>query len=207
MAVAQQHIREGLQLGARIGGPGRVRGRVQDQPLCARRDCGLQRFGRQLVICVRAAGNGHRRCPSQQHDFRIAHPVRRGDNDLVAGVQRGDQRIEQHRLSARRDVHLGRLVVQPVFTLELAADRLLKFRDAVRGRVLRLAFADRADGGFLDVLRRVEIRLAGAEADHIQTLALHLVGLGRHGNRGGRLHAGDGIGKLDIGGHDGQVLM
>ena len=201
MRMAQQHVRERLQLGPRIRRPGRVRRRVEDQPLGLRRDRRFQGFRRQLVVRVGPANDGDRFRPRQQHDLRIAHPVGRRDDHLVADVQRRDQRIEQHRLAARRDVHLGGLVGQPVLARELPAHRFLQLRNAVRGRVLGLALADRADGRFLDVLRRVEIRLARAEADHVEPLAFHLVRLGRHGNRGGRFHAGDGFGKLDVGGH------
>src|SRR3712207_7974773 len=49
---------------------------------------------------------------------------------------------------------------------------LLQLRQAVDVGVLGLAFADGADRGVLDVVRRVEGGLACGQADHVAALAL-----------------------------------
>ena len=97
---------------------------------------------------------------------------------------------------------LAGCVGQVVFALEFGADRFLQFRDAVGGRVLGLAIADRLDGGLLDIVRRVEIRLACAEANHVMTGPFQLIGLGGDGNGGGRLYAVQGIGEAEGVGHE-----
>ena len=104
----------------------------------------------------------------EQHHFRIAHPIGRRDDHFVAGIERREQRVEQHLLAAGADDDLRRLVGQLVLALELARDRGLQFGNAVDGGVFRrLAVADRLDGRLFDVVGRVEIRLAGAKPDDI----------------------------------------
>ncbi len=63
-----------------------------------------------------------------------------------------------------------------VLTLELAADRLAQFWRAADVGVLRRAVADRVDRGFLDVVRRIEIRLTGAKTDNVFPGGLQLTG-------------------------------
>ena len=60
----------------------------------------------------------------------------------------------------------------------------------LRRRVFGVARRQRADGGVLDVLRRVEVRLAGAEADDVFAFGLEGIGLG--GDREGRRRRGAG---------------
>src|SRR5207245_4341741 len=69
------------------------------------------------------------------------------------------------------------------------ADRLLQLRDPVDVGVLGLAVADRLDGRFLDVLRRVEVGLARGEADDVAALRLQLARLLVGRQRGGGRHA------------------
>jgi hypothetical protein len=56
MRMLHQHVGQRLQLGARIGGTGRVRRRVQDDPLGFRRDRLLEILRAQLEAAVLAAG-------------------------------------------------------------------------------------------------------------------------------------------------------
>ena len=51
----------------------------------------------------------------------------------------------------------------------------------------------------LDIVGRIEIRLAGAEADDVPSFGFQLARFLRDGDGGGRLHAGKGVGKE---GHD-----
>ena len=73
------------------------------------------------------------------------------------------------------------LVAQPVFALEFVGNGLAQLRNAAGRRVLGESVVERLDGGVLDMLRRVKVRLARAEADHILSLRLHLLGLGING--------------------------
>ena len=71
------------------------------------------------------------------------------------------------------------LVGDAVVALELRDDRVLELGDAVDGRVAREALADGVDAGVRDVRGRVEIRLAGAQADDVLALGLQLRGAAR----------------------------
>ena len=59
---------------------------------------------------------------------------------------------------------LARAIFEAVVGRELIRDRLAQFRQAGAGRVFREAALERSDRGRLDVLRRVEVGFAGAEA-------------------------------------------
>ena len=131
----------------------------------------------------------------KQNDVGIGHPIGRRNNHLVARVERRHHGVEDHLLAARRGHDLTRLIIEPVLTLEFAADRFLQLRDAVHVRVFGLAVPDRLDGRFLDVVRRVEIRLACAEADHVLARRFQLARLGRYGDCRRGLHAGKRVGQ------------
>src|SRR2546423_4743968 len=79
-------------------------------------------------------------------------------------------------------------IVEPVFALELGLNGLAQGRSAVDRGVAGLAGVNGADGGFTDVLRRVEIGLAGAKSDDIAALGLELCGFGRDRNRWRRFY-------------------
>ncbi|MGN6091787.1 MAG: hypothetical protein ACTHOL_05505, partial [Luteibacter jiangsuensis] len=57
------------------------------------------------------------------------------------------------------------------------------------------AVTDRLDSGFLDVLRRIEIRLAGAKADDVAAGRFQLARLVGDGDGGGRLDARERVGE------------
>src|SRR5450631_763651 len=76
-------------------------------------------------------------------------------------------------------------------------DGVLQFSGATDGGVLRKIRLDGGDCSILDVLRRGEMGLAGAEVDDINTLLAQLVSFGhdRHGR--GRLDAVDAFRQAD----------
>jgi len=125
----------------------------------------------------------------KRHHFRIAHPVRRGNDHLVARIDGRHQRIVKHLLAAGADDDLVRLVRQAVLALELGDDRRLQLGNAVDRGILGLAGLDRMDRRELDVGGRVEIRLAGAEADDVASRRFQLARFIRDRNGRGRLHA------------------
>ena len=184
LRVADQDVGERLQLGLGVGRAGRVVGRVQDHPLGLRPDRLLEILGPQLEAGLLGAGHRHRRAAGQQHHVGVGHPVGRGDDHLVARVEGRHQGVVEHLLAARPDRDLVERVVEPVLAPELALDRLLQLRRAVDRGVLGLAPPDRLDRGRLDVLGRVEVRLPGAQADHVAPLCLELTG--EVGDRDGR---------------------
>ena len=87
------------------------------------------------------------------------------------------------------------LVVEAVVALELGDDRLLQLGDAVHIGVFGLAAADCGNRRFLYVVRRVEIGLAGSQADHVAAFRLEGAGLGGDGDGLCRLDAVERTGK------------
>src|SRR6202012_2988141 len=105
-------------------------------------------------------------------------------------IDGGDKRVVEHLLAAGTDDDLRGLVVELVLALELARHRGLEFGNAVHGGVFRrLAVADRLDRGFLDIVGRVEIGLAGAQTDDVATGRFERARFIRNGDGGRRLDA------------------
>ena len=102
----------------------------------------------------------HRLAARQHDDIGIAYPIGSRDDDFISRIYRRQQGIEKNLLSAGSHRDLRDLVVELVLALELVDDRLLELRDTIDIGVLRLAFADRHDRRFLDVVGRVEIGFA-----------------------------------------------
>ena len=199
--MPHQHVGERLELGARIGGAGRVRRRVEQEPLGLRRDRALERLGADLEAVLHGADHRHRRAAGEQHHVGIAHPVRRRDDHLVARIERRHEGVVEHLLAAGADGDLRGLVVEAVLALELARDRLLQLGEPVdRGVLRRLAALDRLDRGLLDVVGRVEIRLAGAEPDDVAARRFQRARFVRHRDRRRRLDA------LELVGEEGHRL-
>ncbi|MNK78756.1 hypothetical protein D3C87_984010 [compost metagenome] len=195
MRMLDQHISQRLQLVMRIGSARGVGRRVENEPLGLRRDRLFQRFRLQLEIVFERRVDKNRRTTADRHHFRVAHPVRRGNDNFITRVQRGHEGVEEDLLAARADNRLLRLVVQPVFTLELVGNGLAQFRNAGNRRVFRFTALDGVDGRFLDIFGRIEIRLAGAKADHIAALRFQLTGFLGNSDGGGWLYAGENVGK------------
>src|SRR5208283_1055397 len=84
---------------------------------------------------------------------------------------------------------LLRLVVDPAVAAELLRDSLAQRGRAGDVGVFRVARLDGADRRVLDVLRRVEVGLAGRQADHVAARRLQRAGLGGDGDRLARADA------------------
>jgi hypothetical protein len=157
----------------------------------------LSWLGVILKLLLGAGVHQHRCGAGEQHHVGIGHPVGCRDDHLVAGVEHRLGQVEEALLAAAGDQDLLRRIVQAVVALELGDDGALEFRRAVHGGVLGEAVADGGDGGLFDVIRGVEVRLAGAKADHVLAGGAQLLGAGGDGEGRRRLdglHAG---GKLD----------
>ena len=129
--MLHQHVGERLELVARIGGAGRVRRRVEQEPFGLRRDRALERLGADLEAVLHGADHRHRRAAGEQHHVGIAHPIRRRDDHLVARIERRHERVVEHLLAAGADRDLRGLVVEAVLALELARDRFLELGEPV----------------------------------------------------------------------------
>ena len=82
----------------------------------------------------------------------------------------------------------------PLSRSNLRDDGVLELVDAVHIGVAGEAALDGIDAGLRDVRRRVEVRLAGAEADDVLAFRLQAGGAGGDGERGRGLDALDASG-------------
>ena len=195
MRMLHQDIGQRLHLGPAIGRARGVGGRVEDHPLRLRRDGALEILGLELEVGFLLRLDEDRGAAAQRHHLGVAHPVGRHADHLVARVQRGKQGVVDHMLAARGHDGLRGLVVEIVLALELAGHRLAQRLDAGDGRVLCLAPADGVDGGVLDVVGRVEIRLADRKRNHVPAGRLEVPRLLRDDDGRGRLHALQRVGE------------
>ena len=77
---------------------------------------------------------------------------------------------------AATDDDLVRFIFEFVVRRELVRDRLSQLGNAGARRVFRKAAFERCHRRSLDVFRRVEVRLARAEAADIEALGFHCLG-------------------------------
>ena len=155
--VAAQHLGEPFQILRRVERAGRVAGIVEDQPLRLRGECPLELLGRQPERVRPRGRDHHRRTAREQHHVGVAHPERRGDDDLVVGVERRGEGVVDDLLAAVAHQHLVGGIAQCVLAIELAADGLAQLGDAGERRVFRLPLDDGAHRRDLDVVRGVEV--------------------------------------------------
>ena len=167
IGVLQQHVANGAQLLGRISGAGGVAGGVEEEPFGFGRDGGLQILGAQLEPVILAAGHEYGRALGQRHDIRVAHPARGGDNHLVARLHGGQHGVENNLLAAGGNDNFFRLVIDAGVAQEFGGNGLAQRRGAGNIGVFGIAGLNRLDGRLLDVLRRVEIRLSGGQANNV----------------------------------------
>ena len=168
----RQHLHQGLGLLGRVGGAGGVAGGVEDKHAGAVRQRVAQLLRRDLEVLVGAGVDDDRNAAAELDLLGVGHPVGRGDDDLVARVQQGGKGQVEAFLAAHAGDDLVGRVGQAVFARQLVADGLLELGHA-GGRlgVLGLAAAQRVVSSLLDVVRRVEIGLTGAQADDVHALS------------------------------------
>ena len=108
--------------------------------------------------------------PCKLDDVGITHPIRRGNDDLVALIDGRNQRVEQRMLPARIHGDLLRRIIDVVVALELVDNGLLEWSNAINCRIFRLPVADCLNGCILNEVGRVEIGLSRRKADNIDPL-------------------------------------
>ena len=167
------------------------------------RNRALEIVGLQLEAMLHRGLDRHRRAAGDRDHVGIAHPIGRRDDHLVAGIDRREKRVEQDMLAAGADDRLRGFVVEPVLALELGRDRLAQRLDAGDGRIFRLAALDGGDGGALDIVRRVEIRLADRQRDDVAPGGFQFARFLRHRDGRGGLDPQQGVGNE---GHDDRIL-
>src|SRR3546814_20679156 len=81
----------------------------------------------------------HRRAAGKGDDVGIAHPIGRGNDHLVARIDRRDERVEQSMLAADVDRNLVEPEIEAVVAEELAAERVLQRARSVNEWIFGLA--------------------------------------------------------------------
>ena len=176
-------------------GPSRIVWIIEDQPLGAGGDGGVDVLRARFEAIVLRAVDQDRHALTKLGHLRIGDPGRHRDNDFITGIDRGHDGIEQALLAAVGHPDLVQRIVQARIALELALDRLLQDARAILRRIFRIA----GKGGFmrgLDRMRRtVEIGLARGQGDHRLAGGLQLARLDCHLNAGCEFHATQAMGK------------
>ena len=169
LGVRAQHLAQRLQFGRRIRRAGRVAGAVEQQPAGARGDC-----SGQLRSCNAKSPGGVSRQrndvrPGKAHDLRIADPPWAGDQHVVTGIERGEQRVEDRLLAARADRDLAGRDRDAEITREMQRRRGLHPRRSADRGILGVAGIERGLGRGDDMIRGGEIRLADRQRDDVMT--------------------------------------
>ena len=175
-------LRERFDFCLAVNGTRRVAGVVQEDclGLCGNR-C-LQGFGLDLETVFYFGAYNHRLSAEPLDEFGVSHPVRCRNNDFVAFVYKGCERIEDGVFGSARHDNLFRLVVQTVFFFQLFGNGLADFENAYGSGVAGLAFANGLAGGILNRRRCRKIGLAGPQAYDILAVGNHLLGQGVNGD-------------------------
>ena len=159
---------------------------VEDEHLRFGGDRLLEVVGRDFKVVFLVPLDEHAHAAADFDHLGVGEPVRRGDDDLVPLLDEREHRIEDGVLCARGYDDLRHIVVQPLLLLEFFGDLLAQGGKAGRGRILGAAVIERLFRRVDDMLRGIEVRLAGAEADDGLSFRFHRLSLGgdRKGQRG-----------------------
>jgi len=159
---------------------GGIAGRHNQDDARARRDRPGHGLGVDDEFVFRPGHHWHRFGTGQLGDLGVAHPVGRWNDDLVAFVQQHVEGVEQGLLGARADHDLFGVDLETMGLAQPSRGRLAQLWCPLHCGVLGGPGIERLLGGFLDVNRRIEIRLARAKADHVHALCPQLRRLGGH---------------------------
>ena len=191
-AVLDGPAPDGLDLRGRRDGTGGIGRRAPDQRLGARRAGGLELLDRDPVALVLGRHDVDRHATGKLDRLGVGGPVRRREQDLVAGVEdRGEGGVDRL-LAAVGDQDLAGVDGPAAVPSRLAGDRGLELKQATRrgvavvGRVLA-----RRDCRGHDRCRCWEVRLTGPEADDVLAGGLLGFGLRVHRKRRGLRDATD----------------
>ncbi len=195
MLVAHEHVGQRLQLGMGVGRARRVGGRELKRNhlvfgVIARSSASAVSLKLSLA---RRDDDG--RAAAERDHLGIADPVGRGMMTSSPGFSVAMKALKRTCLPPVETIVCSACSRARSRALNFAENRLAQLRDARDRGVLGLAARNGLDGRLLDVVGRVEVRLAGAQADDVHALRFQLPRLLRHGDRGGGLHAVEGSGE------------
>ena len=124
------NVAERFDFFGRINAAGRIAGRIQDEQSRVRRDGRAQLLRCDLEFGLVGRLQNHRLGARQLDHFRIAQPIRRGNDDFITRFARGQNDVVAGMLSAAAHDDLRRLVRQAVLALEFIGDGLAQFGNA-----------------------------------------------------------------------------
>ena len=175
----------------------RIRRRVQNDELRLRRDESFNHL-RGHAEALRFVGFEQYTIPTDVADHIFeAHPGRHRQKDFVAMIDQHRDHVKQRVLATDRGAYFLAFVGGAEIGGVAVDDRILQFKRAADGGVLRKIGIDRGDGGVFHMLRRGEVRLTGGEVDDVDALLAQLVGFGRGGHGGRRLDPVDAFRQAD----------
>ncbi len=181
---------------------GGVAGRVEQHHARPRGDGGLDALGGEGEIGVGV--NEHRFRARDREQVLVHHEVGVGDDDLVAGVEAGEEGEDQAARHAAGHQQAAVLTRRPAIArqppvgqldLEATGDGLVQLVQSLGDGVLVDALLDGVDGRLFDARRHVEVRLADGEVDRI----LEPAGQLEHATDARGLHRGDALGDMTLG--------
>ena len=180
-------------------------GAVDDDGAGARADVLLDHLGGELKAVFLAGFHVDAASASVFNDVFERNPVGNGQNHFIAMIHQHLDSVKQGEFSSSGDDGFFGPVVGAEIRRMALYDGGAQFRDAGNRRVLGEILLNGSDGCVLDVLRRGEVRLSGAELHHVCTSRLKLTGFSNHCHGGGDFDAVYTIAELlDCGGsgHD-----
>ena len=184
IGMLRQPMRQLGDLLARDDAARRVGGRVDDDEARGRRDQREHFLGIEAEVLLLADGVGHGLGAAGARRIAIGREARIGIEDF--GTRPAEHlagEIEGH-LAARHDHHLIARDRHVEAVAHILRHRIAQHRQALRAGVAMRAVAHRLLGGFQNVLRRREVRLADAEVDDRVALGLQRIGAVEHGEGG-----------------------
>ena len=184
-------------------------GAEQEHPRLGR-DGSPQGLRAELEVLLDPCLQKNRLCPGEFDEFRVAHPVGRGNDHLIPLVEHRGEHVVEGVLGAVGDHDLRRRDGETCAAAVVVGHGLFELRDASGRGVFRLPGANRLLRGPADMGGRGEVGLAHGEVDDVDPGGGHRGGAGGHRQRGRRLegpHAAGGGEALRLHGlHAAQTL-
>ena len=168
--VRRKNPRDGREPVGGADGAGRVVGEVQHHPARALADGLPECRGIETEAVALVAPDVDGDAAQGGGDQRVAGPVGRRDDHLVAGLEGRREGVVDRLLGAVGDDDLVLVDVEAVVACELAPDRAAAGAGARDLGVFGLAALGCVAGGLDDVRRRVEVGFADRERQDVVTL-------------------------------------
>ena len=137
--------------------------------------CVRNRFRRhdKIVILIRCHEN--RNAVQDLSHVLVIHPVRRGDDHLIAGIHEAAQCQEQSLHGAHRNLDLRiRVISDSCLALDPLCRRFSQLNNACVRRILGLSCHDRVASRFFDIVRGLVVRVAQGKIDDVIILLGHV---------------------------------